>query len=1513
MGRNRRGHSSYQNSSDEDSDNGEDDLAGNGREKNPKVRQNLRLFLERQTQHVPVCVARTLEDNALALQRAHEKEIEQMNEKRRSHQQRRLSWSDKPSGSQSGKSYLSNASRSRSGMDESKDGFSQLSFDRSSISDISSRFPFPIPLPKEDEYYDAALLFVDISGFTRLSTLLGVEPLSKAINTYFALLIQEVEGHGGDVLKFAGDAFLAEWREESDFDLEEGVLQASLCGATIVKQCSRYHVPQLSEIDADEADNALLDVHCGIGVGQMACLHVGDHQSRREFIFIGDPIDQVSDAINIARHGQLAASPKAISILEETCEILLPEDQEEGRSTIIACNEEQYFEVEDPSLVEDLKQYRLEPPSYLSMDLAPNIMKSLHNQLSLYVHPATRLSHNHNLDAIADAEIRSVYTVFIKPNIQPIIKGNTSEDVKLFSLLNDIMGVTCEVLNKFKGHLRQFIVDDKGVVLIATWGQRGATFPNMVTEKGLPATVAILDALKIELDVDSVIGATFGKVYCGVVGGRHRHEFTLLGPSVNLAARLMDAANNPGILVDDAVRLMASKRFDFFSHPPVKAKGYKDPVPIFEPVSVIERQWNKISNFVGREKELKQLFEIGKLQLKEIDEDPKTHMVLIQAHSGLGKSSLAMQALGMIRRIGQRYKSEVKITKNVCKDGEQRVPFCVFRQILHDLLTERVEFDTGYGAEIKHWQETDGNDSDSSLSMDSAFEEESALLNEERLYARLRALCKELHYNEDFANLVGENMLGLKPVEGASKDQLPPNELIDFVADAVLHLKCTSESKLVISALDDVQWMDSLSWKVVQRMVERGKRLIIICMSRPIATSNTSIDTKFLKWLRDQCHAVQTEYPRFTEIKLDAFTKSDVRKLLSMSFGCEDNCLNNEVCNYLYEQSGGMPYFCQEIVGNMIRKDLLEWCQDGSVNWRSDITNSQKALHSNLNDLLLNRLDDFKSDGRTLIQVCAVLGFEFSLSDLLITQSRGRRKMKQKQIEKIESILSQADKEGILVEMFQGGTETAMEDDETERFAEKSYMFRHSIWRNCLLGTMLEERKRELHKTIAIKLGGDAVDEVKDLRFAMKLFGHWRDSGELGTATERAISIGKHLDNLLLLRQSIEFCIEAIGMWKNDSSDKDDEEEVVAEISSKALNNVTPDQLSSLARLHISIAKNYSNIRDAVNSNIFYERCDLILSKSSVAADLKDRSVFFVLYSGRFSLLYIGAIPDDGLVLQMEIASKFVVQAELQGDRVHICRSLSMKSLTLSRQGNFEEALVIQKKLEDIYDAKALCDAICEEYSCDHTAQNYGYSVLWYEILGRFEEAQLQIEFILDELMPEMPATNMHNSMMILYPVIFVLKEKGKPRKAEKVFLTFIYDRFYEFYGEDSTTYFLFIYEPLRILFRLVREIDEGSTPDEEELAKLEDWVLSPDIGTYSEIQWGPMCAMGRDPYCIIAEICLLLVRIRCNDQNDNERKEKLMQKGLDQAKKSKECVEGNPGFAYARKFQSERIMAQLL
>ena len=60
-----------------------------------------------------------------------------------------------------------------------------------------------------------------------------------------------------------------------------------------------------------------------------------------------------------------------------------------------------------------------------------------------------------------------------------------------------------------------------------------------VPERALPTCRLIHSELAENLGIDSNIGATLGKVYCGVVGGVERHEFSVLGASVNLAARLM--------------------------------------------------------------------------------------------------------------------------------------------------------------------------------------------------------------------------------------------------------------------------------------------------------------------------------------------------------------------------------------------------------------------------------------------------------------------------------------------------------------------------------------------------------------------------------------------------------------------------------------------------------------------------------------------------------------------------------------------------------------------------------------------------------------------------------------------------------------------------------------------------------------------------------------------------------------------------------------------------------------
>jgi hypothetical protein len=177
----------------------------------------------------------------------------------------------------------------------------------------------------------------------------------------------------------------------------------------------------------------------------------------------------------------------------------------------------------------------------------------------------------------------------------------------------------------------------------------------------------------MELGIESKIGCTVGEAYCGVVGGVKRHEYAVLGPSVNLAARLMASKTNPGVLVDNRVRVMSNRSFGFNALEPVKAKGYSEPVPIFEPLGAIERKWGRIlPNFAGRKEEI---LTIMRTTAEMLRSNSDSQMIMIESKSHAGKTALLAHAIEHVkRRIGKDNK-KLLVIKNVSSESDALVPF----------------------------------------------------------------------------------------------------------------------------------------------------------------------------------------------------------------------------------------------------------------------------------------------------------------------------------------------------------------------------------------------------------------------------------------------------------------------------------------------------------------------------------------------------------------------------------------------------------------------------------------------------------------------------------------------------------------------------------------------------------------------------------------------------------------------------------------------------------------------
>ncbi len=153
-------------------------------------------------------------------------------------------------------------------------------------------------------------------------------------------------------------------------------------------------------------------------------------------------------------------------------------------------------------------------------------------------------------------------------------------DSALLALFQSCMVVLTDVCTDTGGQLRQFIVDDKGTVAILTFGLKGSVGSDSAAS-AMEAAQQVIYGVQ-DLGFNASVGVTSGKVYCGPVGSIVRQEYAVMGPSTNLAARLMGKAK-PGEIICDIVIRDRDRFHKFSSLAEVKAKGYTNPVPIFKP------------------------------------------------------------------------------------------------------------------------------------------------------------------------------------------------------------------------------------------------------------------------------------------------------------------------------------------------------------------------------------------------------------------------------------------------------------------------------------------------------------------------------------------------------------------------------------------------------------------------------------------------------------------------------------------------------------------------------------------------------------------------------------------------------------------------------------------------------------------------------------------------------------------------------------------------------------------
>jgi len=460
--------------------------------------------------------------------------------------------------------------------------------------------------------------------------------------------------------------------------------------------------------------------------------------------------------------------------------------------------------------------------------------------------------------------------------------------------------------------------------------------------------------------------------------------------------------------------------------------------------------------------------------------------------------------------------------------------------------------------------------------------------------------------------------------------------------------------------------------------------------------------------------------------------------------------------------------------------------------------------------------------------------------------------------------------------------------------------FTHDSWKASILNVMLDERKQEIHEHVAMSLERALDDEAHnqdDFEKQIRVFKHWKSSGNFAKAALLALNIGSQLMLLGLNSQAILLFDDVLDILK----EMTDDGELDAEhggIGASVLEAIDAPALEYLMKLNISKGKAYSTLRRGMDGAEAYQSALDILNNTPCADDEEfDRSVSFPIFSGLFAVLKMGAIEQDReCSYEKELCKKFVEQARLNGDPVHYGRALAMEAETLGRLGNFEQALEVVERIKSIYNIETQHAAICKAYASDRVAQSFSHSVNFNNYLGRTQAALETCSYVVEEIIPKSDPKNVHNAFCLLYPVVIALKENGLPLKARDIFQTRVVDPFEEHFGPGGSTYSKPMFRPILTVLDLQGREDQ----DVEKIDEFTSWALDENNFEQKvascELAWA---AYSASPKALLGEICFSLAK----RQEVIENKSHLLQKAISLMEQSVANTESMPySNMYAKK-----------
>lgn len=427
-------------------------------------------------------------------------------------------------------------------------------------------------------------------------------------------------------------------------------------------------------------------------------------------------------------------------------------------------------------------------------------------------------------------------------------------------------------------------------------------------------------------DLQMRIGLNTGPVLLGTVGSTG--EFTAMGDTVNVAARLEQAAPLDGILIAHATYRQVRGIFEVRAQPPLTVKGKAEPLQVYVVTGLQPRALRLLTRGVeGRETRLVgRAAELAQLQtaFTEVVAQRQPRALTVVAEAGLGKSRL-MQEFIQWAAVTQ---GDFHLLRGRATPSTGETPYALLR----DLLAGRFEI-----------QESDA-----------------VATARAKLETGLAALCPTDPHIQEKAHFIGHlagwDFSASPYIRGLLGDVAQIRALALHFLTLVFHTAATP--KPVVLLLEDVHWADRGSLDALRQVLGN------LPPATPLLTLANARPTLFE---RDPAWQITAQ----TRVDLHPLSEADSTALVSDILRQVAD-LPEALRALIVQQAEGNPFYVEELIKMLMDEKVI---LPSETAWH--VTPDRLAtlrVPPTLTGVLQARLDSLPPAERLTLQRAAVVG-----------------------------------------------------------------------------------------------------------------------------------------------------------------------------------------------------------------------------------------------------------------------------------------------------------------------------------------------------------------------------------------------------------------------------------------------------------------------------------------------------------------------------------------------------------